>query len=369
MSTDFPGARIRLAGRPLSFVGRARLYVCGVTPYDVTHLGHAATFVWTDALTRVLRHAGVEVEVCRNVTDVDEVLFAAADQVGARYDRMAAVAQYHFERDMDLLRVRPPAHAPRAHAYVPAVVALAEALLAAGAAYRSGGSVYLPGEAVAAAAGLDRGRALELLAGAGGHVEDPARRDPLDQPVWQEVLDGEPSWPSPFGLGRPGWHAECAAMALTTFGPAVDLHAGGEDLRFPHHAYERAMAEAATGVSPFARGWLHAGTVRVAGEKMAKSTGNLVFARDLVAEAGAGAVRLLLLDRPWSAPWEFTPAGLHAAAGRLEQLHAAAGRPGGGEAAVLAALLDDLDVPRAVEIALEEGGAAARTLVAVLALE
>ncbi len=370
MSAGTP-PHLHLGGRPLSVVGRARIYVCGVTPYDVTHLGHAATFVWVDAAERVLRRLGVQVEVCRNVTDVDDVLTDAAARAGAPYDQFAAVQQFHFTRDMDALGVRHPTHEPRAHTFVAQVVALAGALVDAGAAYVAGGSVYFAGGDVAGSHGLPREQALTLLAANGGRVDDPAKRDPLDQAVWQRSSDGEPSWPSPWGPGRPGWHAECTAMALSTYGSSMDLHAGGADLAFPHHAYEAAQAEAATGVTPFARSWLHVGTVRLDGEKMAKSTGNLVFVRDLLERTTGPVVRTLLLDRRYATPWDYTEAGLEQAAVRLDALHAAAGRPGASPAApeaVLDALVDDLDVPRALDIAVEEGGQAARDLVAVLAL-
>lgn len=360
---------LRLGGRPLSVVGRARIYVCGVTPYDVTHLGHAATFVWVDAVDRLLRRLGTQVEVCRNVTDVDDVLFEAAARAGAHYDRFAAVQQFHFERDMDALAVRRPAHEPRAHTFIPQVVALAQSLLDAGAAYESAGSVYVHGAPVADRAGLSLDTARQLLADNGGRVDDPAKRDPLDQAVWQRSDEGEPAWPSPWGPGRPGWHAECTAMALSTYGSSLDLHAGGADLAFPHHAFEAAQAEAATGVVPFARSWMHVGTVRLDGEKMAKSVGNLVFVADLVAKTSGGAVRTLLLDRRYDVPWDYTDAGLAAAVTRLEALHAAAGRQGEDRTAeVLAALCDDLDVTRALDLAIDAGGPAARELMTVLAL-
>jgi cysteinyl-tRNA synthetase len=224
---------------------------------------------------------------------------------------------------------------------------------------------------VAERAGLGRDEAVALLAANGGRTDDPAKRDPLDQAVWQPSLEGEPAWPSPWGPGRPGWHAECTAMALSTYGPALDLHAGGADLRFPHHAYEAAQAEAATGVTPFARSWMHVGTVQLDGAKMAKSTGNLVFAADLVERTSGPVVRTLLLDRPWSQAWDYTDAALEQAGQRLEALHAAAGRPhtdASARTAVLEALVDDLDVPRALDVAVEAGGQAARDLVAVLAL-
>jgi cysteinyl-tRNA synthetase len=362
---------LHLAGQPLSVVGRARIYVCGVTPYDVTHLGHAATFVWVDAVDRVLRRLGVHVEVCRNVTDVDDVLFEAAKKQGAPYERLAAVQQFHFDRDMDALLVRRPVHEPRAHTYIEPVIALAQTLLDRGVAYESGGSVFLPGAPVAERAGLDRAAAEQLLRGNGGRVDDPAKRDPLDQAVWQVSSVDEPAWPSPWGQGRPGWHAECTAMALSTYGASVDLHAGGADLRFPHHAFETAQAEAATGVTPFARSWMHVGTVCIGGEKMAKSTGNLVFVRDLVAKTNPSVVRTLLLDRPYAEAWDYDDAGLDAAGVRLDSLHTAAGRTGSSDAAsaaVLDALCAGLDVAGALDLAIAEGGQAARDLVSVLSL-
>lgn len=363
--------RLHLGGRTLSVVGRSRIYVCGVTPYDVTHLGHAATFVWVDAVDRVLRRLGVRVDVCRNITDVDDVLFDAAARAGAHYDRFAAVQAFHFERDMDALGVRRPTHEPRAHTFVPEVVELATALLDSGAAYVEQGSVYLHGAPVAERAGLTREQALPMLDSNAGRTDDPAKRDPLDQAVWQTSTGDEPAWPSPWGPGRPGWHAECTAMALSTFGASVDLHVGGADLRFPHHAYESAQAEAVTGVVPFARSWLHVGTVQVDGEKMAKSTGNLVFASDLVQRTSGAVVRAMLLDRPVHEAWDYTDSELERAGQRLEALHAAAGRPGDDPAAaraVLEALADDLDVPRALDIATETGGQPARDLMTVLAL-
>jgi cysteinyl-tRNA synthetase len=363
---------LRIADRALPVVGRARMYVCGITPYDTTHLGHAATFVWADVATRVLRHLGVEVEACRNVTDVDDVLDAAAARSGARPDSFAAVQQFRFDRDMAVLGVRRPTHEPRAHNHVGQVVTLAAALLERGAAYRRDGSVWFRGAGVAERAGLTLDEAA-VLAADFGVVPDAAADDPADVPVWRVARAGEAAWPSPWGDGRPGWHAECAAMALTMLGSAVDLHVGGSDLRFPHHAYESAMAEAVTGVRPFARAWMHVGTVRVGGVKMAKSTGNLVLVSDVVPKYPAAALRLLLLDRPWAQDWDWVPAELDAAATRLERLYAAAARSTGetdqlAAEAVSSALLDDLDVPTALDLAEESGGEAARRTLSLLGL-
>jgi cysteinyl-tRNA synthetase len=299
------------------------------------------------------------------------VLDEAARRAGEPYDAFAAVQQYYFDRDMATLSVRPVAHEPRARRYVDQVIRLARGLLAAGAAYARDGSVYFRGEPAVRGSGLDLGVALRLSAEYGGRPDDPAKDDPLDVAVWQAGEPGHPAWESPWGRGRPGWHAECAAMALSVFGAGVDVHAGGADLRFPHHAYHAAMAEAFTGVRPYARAWLHAGTVRIGGAKMAKSTGNLVLVRDLAAGHPAAAVRLMILDRPWDADWDYSPALLEAAEKRLEDLYRAAGRSVTATAAVpeIGRLLAaDLNVTAAINVGIEEGGAAARSVTAALGL-
>lgn len=364
-------AEFRVAGAVLPVVSPARMYVCGITPYDVTHLGHAATFVWADAAQAVLGSIGVRTLSCRNVTDVDDVLTAAADAHGRHYDDHAVYQEFLFEQDMAALRVARPAHTPRARHFVPQVRQLAGALLATGHAYQRDGSVYFRGRGALTTSGLPRERAWELSAEFGDDPDDPMREDPFDVPVWRPSTERDPAWPSPWGWGRPGWHAECAAMALATFGSGVDLLVGGEDLTFPHHAYQSAMVQAATGVTPFARGTLHVGTVHHQGRKMAKSTGNLVLIGDLLRSYPPGAIRMLLLNRPWWVEWEYHEADLEAATADLESLYVAAGRPnrsGHAAAGVTAALLNDLDIPAAVAIAVLEGGDAARGLIRVLAL-
>jgi cysteinyl-tRNA synthetase len=366
-------ARAVIAGQRLELLDRARIYACGITPYDVTHLGHAATFVWVDTLGRVLHFLGVGPEVCRNVTDVDDVLDAAARRAQAPYDTFAAIQQFQFDRDMAALHVRSPEHEPRAHRYVAQVIRLAAGLIDVGAAYIREGSVFFQGPGVAGRAGLDEPSALRLSREYGGRPDDPAKDDPLDVAVWQASEPGHPAWASPWGPGRPGWHAECAAMAMSVFGPAVDIHAGGADLRFPHHAYHAAMAEAFTGVRPYARAWFHAGTVTRDGAKMAKSVGNLVLLQELLATNPAMAVRLMILDRPWADSWDYQPALLEAAADRLESLYTAAGRSASGDDHAASQelrrlLAGDLDVPAALDHAIEAGGTAARALSAILGL-
>jgi len=361
-----------IAGHRLPMLDRARIYACGITPYDVTHLGHAATFVWIDMLSRVLRFLGVEPEICRNITDVDDVLDAAALRAGAPYDAFAAIQQFHFERDMAALGVRSPQHEPRAHRYVEHVIRLAAGLLSAGTAYQRRGSVYFRGQAAIGTAGLDRAEGLRLSAEYGGRPDDPGKDDPLDVAVWQASEPDHPAWESPWGTGRPGWHAECAAMALSVFGVGVDIHAGGKDLRFPHHAYHAAMAESFTGVRPYARGWLHAGTVTLQGRKMAKSAGNLVLLDDLLAGYPAAAVRLMILDRPWADDWDYLPSLLDAAASRLESLYRAAGRTSSGSQGAVTEigrlLAADLNVPAAIDLAIDAGGAPARVLATTIGL-
>jgi len=363
---------LTLRGQPLALLGRARVYVCGVTPYDVTHLGHAATYIWLDTATRFLRHLGVTAEVVRNVTDVDDVLTAAAEQAGMPYDAFAALQQFQFDHDMAALNVRRPDQEPRAHVYVPQVIALAQALLATGAAYEVDGSVYFRGEEVPTRAGVEPAEALQLLREYGEDPDDSRKESPFDVPAWRSSRGKEPAWPSPWGRGRPGWHAECTAMALTLLGNSMDIHAGGADLRFPHHAYEAAQAEAITSVVPFARSWLHAGTVCVDGVKMAKSTGNLVLVTDLLRDHQPAALRMLVLDRPWGASWNLTDDAIVRAEARLEALYTAAGRtdptPDSGLGAVEERLLADLDVSGAIDVAIDLGGTAARSLVSILAL-
>lgn len=363
---------VRIAGRPLPLVGAARIYVCGVTPYDVTHVGTASTYVWVDVLGRLLRYLGADVELCRNVTDVDDVLLAAARRAGAPYDAFAAVQQFQFEQDMAALGVRRPTHEPRAHNFVRQVVSLAAGLVESGHAYVRDGSVYFRGGSVPARAGLSDDDALALSREFHDNPDDPAKENPFDVAVWRATEEGAPAWPSPWGQGRPGWHAECTAMALSTYGPSLDLHAGGADLRFPHHAYESAQAEAFTGVAPFSRAWMHVGVVRVRGEKMAKSAKNLVLTSELLRDHSPAALRLLLLRRPWNASWDFDAGEFAAVEADLEALFSASARHGGAtEAAageVVGALRADLDVPAALRVALEEGGTAARTLVEILGL-
>jgi len=364
-------AALRIGDTRLPILGRARLYVCGITPYETTHVGHAATFVWADVAARVLRLAGSAVDVCRNVTDIDDHLLVQATRVGKSWRSLATQETYRFERDMAALGVARPSFEPRSRDYIDEVITLAQELVDNRTAYERNGSVYFRGTEVPVASGLSRDRALELARERGGHPDDPDKDDPLDAAVWQRSIGDEPAWPSPWGPGRPGWHAECTAMALATFGSTIDLHVGGADLAFPHHAYEAAQAEAYTTVRPFARAWMHVGNVLMEGEKMAKSTGNLIYVHDVLDRYPPGALRLLILSRPWDEAWEFTEQGLERAAEELEALWrygASAGDRDTAEQEVALTLLDNLDVARALDFAKAAGGQVLRDLVALLGL-
>ena len=356
---------VTLGGQTLPLVSPARIYLCGITPYDVTHLGHAATFVWADAATSIMRLAGIETIVCRNVTDIDDHLTRAAAEHDSAYDEFAVTQEYLFDRDMTALGVRRPNHTPRARHFVDQVIQLAAALLESGHGYERDGQVYFRGyPAIPGGTPAVNEEHGELTAG-------PDRAEPYDVAVWRTSGPGDPSWPSPWGPGRPGWHAECAAIAMSVLGSTVDLVAGGADLAFPHHAYQAALVEAASGARPFARSRLSIGTVRIGGEKMAKSTGNLVLISDLLKEHSPAAIRLLLLDRNWREGWDYEPDDLRIAAGRLERLYSAGGRHNGAGSAtdaVRSALLRELDVPEALNIAEEAGGDATRLMLQVLKL-
>jgi cysteinyl-tRNA synthetase len=362
---------LRIQGQVIPAVGRVRMYVCGITPYDVTHLGHASTFIWADAADKVLSWAGHTVVVARNVTDVDDALYAAAAARGADASQLGALQRASFESTMRTLRVRTPDFQPTAATTVGHVIQLASSLLDRGRAYLSNGSVYAFSPTLNT---MPEREALALSAEFGDHPDDPDKRGALDIAVWRAIASCEPggaAWPSPWGDGRPGWHAECAAMALSLFGSSLDIHCGGADLAYPHHACESALAEAATGVAPFARAWLRAAVVQLNGEKMAKSTGNLVLVEDLLRTHSPAAIRLLCLNRPRDLPWSFTAEALDAAEVTARALQAAAG-PDGDDVvpeAMAAALLHDLDIQQATAIALEQGGGAARALVRILALQ
>jgi L-cysteine:1D-myo-inositol 2-amino-2-deoxy-alpha-D-glucopyranoside ligase len=285
------------------------LYVCGITPYDTTHLGHAFTYHAFDVLIRALEQArGLRVTYVQNVTDIDDDILRRAKQVGKEWRALGDEWTAHFIRDMQAINMRPPDHYPRASDAISEIVAIVEALIAQGVAYPSNGSVYFSVdkfEHFGALCGIPRGEMLAVANERGNRPDDPNKRDPLDFVLWQAQAPGEPAWDSPWGKGRPGWHIECTALNRKFLGDSVDIHGGGGDLIFPHHECEIAQAESASGVVPFVRVWMHVAMVRKDGEKMSKSLGNLVWVSELLKTYAPDAVRLYLASHHYRDSWEW----------------------------------------------------------------
>lgn len=345
--------------RPSAPGTTARMYVCGITPYDATHLGHAATYVAFDLLQRVWRDGGIDVSYVQNVTDVDDPLLVRAAETGADWEALAARETELFRQDMAALRVLAPAHYVGAVEAIPLIVELIERLADKAAAYDVDGDLYFPVAAdprFGAVANLDRDGMLALSAQRGGDPDRPGKRDALDCLLWQAERAGEPAWPSPFGPGRPGWHVECTAIALRLLGETVDVLGGGNDLAFPHHEMGAAQAGVATGQWPFARTYVHTGMVGLAGEKMSKSRGNLVFVSRLRADGvDPMAIRLALLGHHYRGDWEWTEAELAASRRRLARWRAAVAVACGPDGRVVLDgvrrhLADDLNAPAALAV-------------------
>jgi L-cysteine:1D-myo-inositol 2-amino-2-deoxy-alpha-D-glucopyranoside ligase len=337
--------------------GVARMYVCGITPYDATHLGHAATYLAFDLLQRVWRDTGLPVLYVQNVTDVDDPLLERADATGEDWVALAERETELFRTDMTALRILPPDHYVGAVAAIPLVIDLVEQLRKAGATYEVDGDLYFSVTADAefgSVSGLTRDAMLPLFAERGGDPDREGKKDPLDCLLWLAARPGEPSWPSPFGAGRPGWHIECVAIALAHLGMSFDVQGGGNDLVFPHHEMGASEAHVLMGQRPYARAYVHAGMVALDGEKMSKSRGNLVFVSKL-REAGVDpmAIRLALLAHHYRSDWEWTDADLAQAQERLAAWRAATARPTGPPADALLeqvreALANDLDAQSAL---------------------
>ncbi|WP_375481319.1 cysteine--1-D-myo-inosityl 2-amino-2-deoxy-alpha-D-glucopyranoside ligase [uncultured Jatrophihabitans sp.] len=337
--------------------GTARMYVCGITPYDATHLGHAATYLAFDLVQRQWRDAGLDVHYVQNITDVDDPLLERAAATGEDWRALAEREIQLFRDDMAALRVLPPDDYIGAVEAIPEIGAAVEALRAQGDAYAVDDDLYFP---VSAAPGFgseshyDRDTMLRLFGDRGGDPERPGKRDALDSLVWRGRRPDEPSWDSPVGPGRPGWHIECSVIALNRLGMGFDVQGGGSDLVFPHHEHSAAHAEALTGTAPFARHYVHAGMIGLDGEKMSKSRGNLVLVSKLrAAHVDPMAVRLALLDGHYRADREWTGGRLPAAEARLARWRAAVALPTAPAAdevlaEVRAALADDLDSARAI---------------------
>jgi L-cysteine:1D-myo-inositol 2-amino-2-deoxy-alpha-D-glucopyranoside ligase len=338
------------------------MYTCGITPYDSAHLGHAAVYVTYDVLQRRLIDRGHEIRCVRNITDVDDSILQKARELGVHYLDLAATEIARFDDDMNAIGLLPPSSEPRATSAIPDIRGFIGMVLDRGHAYEAGGGVYFDVSSFPDFGSVSNYSRDEMLAFAkerGGNIDDPHKRDPLDFVLWQPSLDDEPWWESLWGPGRPGWHIECSALALRELGTTIDLHGGGADLIFPHHECERAQSEAATG-EPFVRHWMHQAMVRMDGEKMSKSLGNLVFVSDLRKVWDTRAIRLAVVAHHYRQSWDWTDEVMeHAAATLARWDDTAAGAAHGGEAvlaAVRAALDDDLDTPTAMRVIDEAAG-------------
>jgi L-cysteine:1D-myo-inositol 2-amino-2-deoxy-alpha-D-glucopyranoside ligase len=348
------------------------MYTCGITPYDATHLGHAATYLIYDVLQRRLRDRGHETRCVRNVTDVDDDILRRARELGVHYLDLAAAETARFGDDMRALGLLPTWSEPRATSAIADIRGFIGMVLDRGFAYQAGGGVYFDVsrfERFGQLSHLGRDEMLRLAAELGGKVDDPHKRDPLDFVLWQPSGEGEPAWESLWGPGRPGWHIECSALALRELGTTIDLHGGGTDLIFPHHECEAAQSEAATG-DPFVRHWMHQAMVHMNGEKMSKSRGNLVFVSDLRKHWDPRAIRLAVLACHYRAAWEWHEEMLDPAADRLARWDAA-GEGDAGVDEVRAALDDDLDTPTAIRalddaVAVGKGVSQAAALLGVM---
>ena len=280
------------------------MYVCGVTAYDESHLGHARAAVVFDVLYRFLKHLGYEVLYVRNYTDIDDKIIRRAQEEGTNPRELAERYIRSYKEDMEALKVLPPTYEPRATEHIAQIIALIERLLEKGFAYVVEGDVYFSVEKFPEYGKLSGRNLEEMRAGARVSVSEK-KRHPLDFALWKAEKPGEPSWESPWGRGRPGWHIECSAMAMHYLGETIDIHGGGLDLIFPHHENEIAQSEAATG-KPFVRYWLHNGMVTVGREKMSKSLGNFVTIKQMLARHHPEALRLFLLSMHYRSPLDYS---------------------------------------------------------------
>ena len=339
---------------------RVSLYVCGVTPYDTTHLGHAFTYVAFDTLRRSLTSFGLTVDYAQNVTDIDDDILRKSAELAIPYDQLARDETSRYLTDMASLNVPEPDHFICATRIIPDIVEAVSELLEQGYAYQSKGNIYFDRRRFPRYGELSwapREQMIELAATHGGFPDDPRKRDPLDFLLWQAEQAGEPSWPAPFGEGRPGWHIECSTIAASVLGLPVDIHGGGRDLVFPHHESEIAQVESVH-PSPFVRHWMHTGMVRFEGEKMSKSLRNLVLVRDLLERYSPSVVRLYLLSHHYRSDFEFFETDLAAMVELDVRLSRLAGNPEGSlaQAASPAAqeasdlLRNDLDTPAVVDL-------------------
>jgi L-cysteine:1D-myo-inositol 2-amino-2-deoxy-alpha-D-glucopyranoside ligase len=296
------------------------MYVCGITPYDTTHLGHAFTYMAFDVLQRFLKHEGYAVTYVQNVTDIDDDILKRAKRDDQDWKELGNFWTQKFLTDIKLLHIQMPNNYVKATEAIPKIIEIVKALVANGSAYENKGNVYFSiksDKEYGKLSKYSRKQMLKLSKERGANPEDPLKKDPLDFILWQRSLQDEPYWESPWGHGRPGWHIECSAMIYKYLGKNIDIHGGGSDLIYPHHESEIAQSEQFTGVKPFVKYWMHTGAVSYQGEKMSKSIGNLIMISDLLKKYDANTIRYLLLSHHYREPWEFKAEQLHRAENKI----------------------------------------------------
>jgi L-cysteine:1D-myo-inositol 2-amino-2-deoxy-alpha-D-glucopyranoside ligase len=349
--------KVRVAPKAGTSRKPVTIYVCGVTPYDSGHMGHAFTFSIFDVLVRFLESSRIRVRYVQNITDIDDPLFERAKRDGIDWQILADRETKVHIRDMTALGWRPPDVMPKVSQEIRRILVAAGKLHSSGYAYRTDALYFDVSRyrGYGRLSHLTRRSMLRKLRAEGllGTVGPDAKRDSLDFPLWRPSAEGEPAWPSKFGPGRPGWHIECSAMAMRYLGDQIDIHGGGRDLKFSHHESERAQSESLTHKAPFARAWVHTGMVRYEGRKMSKSLGNLVKVSQALQRAPAAAVRLYLVSHRYGKDWDFNWPGLLRAARVIERARGVLKHQTGAASPALikefnAALADDLDTPRAV---------------------
>ena len=339
-----------------------KMYVCGVTPYDTTHIGHAMTYLTFDVLNRYCQFLGWRVRYVQNVTDIDDDILKRAKRDSEEWDLLGDRHTKQLVEDLSALNCLWPQAYPRASEETEKIIEITAALVADGFAYESQGNVYFRvanDEDYGALGKYEWDEMIELSRERGADPDDPRKEGPLDFILWQGQQPGEPAWESPWGPGRPGWHVECSAMAMRYLGPKIDIHGGGSDLIYPHHECEIAQSQHASGEEPFCQFWMHIGMVRYQGEKMSKSLGNLVLARNVLRIHSADALRLYLHSNHYREAWSYRdtgPAEYEGLASLLKEAALLDSRRGddfdgvGFETRFRGALDDDLNTPEAVNV-------------------
>jgi len=337
------------------------LYVCGITPYDASHLGHAFVFTVFDTLIRFLTLQQYEVTYVQNITDVDDDMLKKASEVGQEWQGLGDQVVGELLNDFAYLNIKSPTHMPKASSSIDKIIEIVGVLIEKGYAYEVDGNVYFDTKKYGiygSFARLSYKQMIALSSMRGNNIKDTAKKDPLDFVLWQKSLKNEPAWKSLWGMGRPGWHIECSAMSMTYLGNKIDIHGGGADLMFPHHESEIAQTESFTGEQPFVQYWMHCGMVMYESEKMSKSLGNLVFVKDLKKNYSANAIRWLLLSNHYRKPWEYIEEDLMQAQKTIDSIERSLNTKYTIQntqlpVSFLAALAHDFNTPKALEILVE----------------